>query len=532
MTAPLLGPNGQALPPGIGRAIAGLSRSGDLSAGFGLKSRERPELAGWTPALDTANAWLWNRDLAVARTRDLLASEPWAQGAVDRKLDMVVGAGWRPSIRPDLAAWGVPPEEAARLGREIEAAFRLWAEDPLCRCDAEETLSFSWLLHLQTLEQEVTGDGLSILRWKPRADWSFRTALQVVDSDRLSNPNLKPDRDGLVGGVETDPWGAPQAYHIRNAHPGDWRFGASRKAWTWERVERREPWGRPRVLHLFGKTRPGLSRGVSRLVAGLARFKQMQRFAEGELANAVINALFAATITSSFDPAVAQEHLTASATQGYQELRTAFYDTAAPMLGGARIQHLFPGDELKFLTSPRDTAGFESFFTVFLRSIASGLGIAYEQIAMDWSKVNYSSARAALVEVWRGILKARSLVAMMVAQPALLAVTEDALDQGLITAPAAAPALYEAPAAWLRGRWIGPPRGWVDPVKEPQGALMAIEAGLSNWEDAAADQGVDFDMNVDALKDQRDVWAAAGLTPPALAAMLAVEPRTDADGAD
>lgn len=525
----LLGPTGAPLPQGIGAAIAAMTSKGDLSAGFGSNGGPRAgtmsgaDLAGWLPAQTSADAgWLWNRDLAVARTRDLLANEPWAQGAVDRKLDMVIGAGWRPSIKPDLTAWGISPEECLQLGNQMEAAYRLWGEDPLCRCDVEQTLNASWMLHLVTMEQEVSGDGLGVLRWREQQGWGFRTALQVVDADRLSNPRGQPDSDILRGGVEHDSEGlAPIAYHIRNSHPGELGIGSSARAYQWERVERREPWGRPKVLHLYDKRRPGQSRGISKLVAGLARFKQMQRFAAGELANAVINALFAATITSSFDPATAQEHMTASATGDYHQLRNSFYETSPPVMSGARIQHLFPGDELKFLTSPRQTAAFESFFTVFLRSIASGLGIAYEQIAMDWSKVNYSSARAALIEVWRGIMKARSMVAMMLATPMLLAVTEDAMDQGLIDVPDAAPDLYAAPAAWLRTRWIGPARGWVDPVKEPAGALMQMALGATTGEDIAADQGQELDVVIPELARERDQWKAYDMMPPALRDMLA-----------
>lgn len=530
----LLGPTGAALPQGIGAAVRAMAnREGaDLGLNTGYKAGQTrgQDVGGWIPTQQSADAgWLWNRDLAVARTRELLQNEPWAQGAVDRKLDMVVGAGWRPLIKPDHLALGITEEEGQQLGQSIERAYRLWGEDPLCRCDAEETLSASWLLHLQVMEQEVTGDGLSVLRWKPQRSWGFRTAVQVVDSDRLSNPSGVADDETYRGGVERGAYGEPVAYHFRNAHPGDALLGTSMKAMTWERVERRTEWGRPQVTHLYEKRRPGLSRGISRLVAGLARFKQMQRFADNELANGVINALFAATITSSFDPAVAQDHMMNSATASYQQLRSDYYNTLDPRLAGARIQHMFPGDELKFLTSPRETAAFESFFTVFLRSIASSLGIAYEQIAMDWSKVNYSSARAALVEVWRGIMKTRSMVAMMVAQPWLLAVTEDAIDQGLVVLPPNAPGLYEAPAAYLRGRWLGPARGWVDPVKEPTGALMRVEAGLSNWEDEAAEQGIDFDLNLASLKTQKKQWIDAGLVPPALATMMAFEGTSDGE---
>ena len=530
----LLGPTGARLPPGIGAAVRAMANrdGGDLGLGSGYKAGQTSgqDVGGWMPPQQSADSgWLWSRDLAVARTRELLQNEPWAQGAVDRKLDMVVGAGWRPLIKPDHEVLGITEQEGQALGASIERAYRLWGDDPLCRCDAEETLSASWLLHLQVMEQEVTGDGLSVLRWKDQPGWGFRTAIQVLDSDRLSNPDGRPDDETLVGGVEKDAYGASRAFHFRNAHPGDGLMGASLKAMTWERVERRTEWGRPQVTHLYEKRRPGQSRGISRLVAGLARFKQMQRFAENELANGVINALFAATITSSFDPAVAQDHMMQTATASYQELRSDYYNTLDPRLSGARIQHMFPGDELKFLTSPRDTAAFESFFTVFLRSIASSLGIAYEQIAMDWSKVNYSSARAALIEVWRGIMKSRSMVAMMVAWPWLLAVTEDAIDQGLVTLPANGPGLFEAPAAYLRGRWLGPARGWVDPVKEPTGALMRIESGLSNWEDESAEQGIDFDLNLAALKSQKKQWADAGLTPPALAAMLTQSGTSDGE---
>ncbi len=527
-SSPILGPNGGALPAGLGAAIRQLSASSERipvgsEMGYRADTGRNQALSGWNPSLRSADAaWLWDRDKAVARTRELLAQEPWAQGGVDSKLDMVIGASWRPSIKPDAMVLGISDDQAAEMGRLIESNFRIWAEDPLFRGDAEEQLNFSLQLHMQTMEQEVTGDGLSILRWKEQPGWGFRTALQVIDSDRLSNPNGAPDSDVLRGGVEKDPrWGAPVAAHIRNAHPADLTMGVSRGAMTWERVDWRQPWGRPQVLHLYEKKRPGQSRGVSKLIAGLARFKQMARLAENELANAVINALFAATITSSFDPALAQQNLMESATADYQTLRAGFYDTANPLLGGARIQHLFPGDELKFLTSPRETADFEGFTTVFLRSIASGLGITYEQMSGDWSNVNYASARMALIEVWRGIMSSRARVAAMVAFPVLLAVTEDALDQGLFDLPAGAPSLYEAPAAWLRGSWIGPARGWWDPVKEPLGALLQMQLGAATGEDIAAEQGNDLYTNIPALGRENAAWTAAGLKPPGLAEMVA-----------
>lgn len=525
----LYGPDSRPLPEGIGRAVAmaaSLTSSGDV--GYRAASTTSQDMAGWNPASLSADAgWLWSRDTAVARTYDLLQNEPWAQGGVDKKVDMIIGATWRPSIKPDAEALGISPEEASALGRVYERVWRGWATDPLCRCDLEETLNAPFLFNMATMQHEVAGDGLGVVRWKEDRGWAYRTALQVIDADRLSNPMGRMDSDVLRGGIEKDLDGRPVAYHFRDAHPGDLLMGGSARAYRWERVERRETWGRPRVLHLYSKDRPGQSRGVSKLVASLARFKGLSRFSEAELTNAVMNAMFAATITSGFDPAVAEQHMTVGATQSYHELRGAFYETMKPTLSGVRLQHLFPGDELKFLTTGREAAGFSTFTLTFLRSIASGLGISYEQLSGDWSQVNYSSARAALVEVWRGILKARARVEMMMATPLLLAVLEDAIDAGLAQLPSAVANLYDAPASWLRINWIGPARGWVDPVKEAQAALMRIEAGLSNYELECAEQGIDFEENLAALMRQKGMWADAKLTPPALAAMLAVQPRSD-----
>lgn len=527
---PVLGPNGSPLPLGIGRAVRAMA-SADLGAVVALRAgpvRDQ-QLDGWHPAnLSADSSWVWNKDQAVARVHDLLEREPWAQGGVDRKMDMIIGASWRPSIKPDAEALGITPQEATALGRAYERAHRGWAEDPLCRGDLEQTQNFSFQLHMATAEQQTGGDGVGVLRWRPDRGWGYRTALQIIDASRLSNPMGRPQSDLLRGGIEFHPEdGSPEAYHFRNAHPGDLFMGAAAKAYTWERVARRQPWGRPQVLHLYAKDRPGQSRGVSRLVAALSRFKGLSRYSAAELGNAVMNAMVAATITSSFDPAVAEQHLTTNAVGDYHALRQSVYDANPPTMNGTRIQHLFPGDELKFLTTGREANGFATFTMTFLRSIAAGLGIMYEQLTGDWSQVNYSAARFAFIDIWRGIQKDRARVAMMFATPCLLAVLEDAVDSGLVQLPDNCPGLYEATAAHLRVKWIGPARGWVDPVKEPAGALMQMALGATTGEDIAADQGGDLDTIIPTLADEAKRWRAAGLMPPSMADMLAAVKTAD-----
>ena len=72
---------------------------------------------------------------------------------------------------------------------------------------------------------------------KARVESAGATCVQVLDSDRLSNPNGVADDDFIRGGVEKDRYNAPIAYHFRNAHPGD-VLGSTSKSMTWERVDR------------------------------------------------------------------------------------------------------------------------------------------------------------------------------------------------------------------------------------------------------------------------------------------------------
>nr|VFK68996.1 MAG: Phage portal protein, lambda family [Candidatus Kentron sp. UNK]VFK73770.1 MAG: Phage portal protein, lambda family [Candidatus Kentron sp. UNK] len=52
-------------------------------------------------------------------------------------------------------------------------------------------------------------------------DKHYATAIQIIDPARLCNPNDLMDTEHLRAGVELDRFGAPRAYHIRQALPSD-----------------------------------------------------------------------------------------------------------------------------------------------------------------------------------------------------------------------------------------------------------------------------------------------------------------------
>ena len=74
-------------------------------------------------------------------------------------------------------------------------------------------------------------------------------------------------------------------------------------------------------------------------------------------------------------------------------------------------------------------------------------------------------------------------------------------------------------AAYARCKWIGPGRGWVDPLKERQGEVLGLDAAFGTLEELVAEiSGGDWRkkfeqraIDVKAFKDRKlkpPVWAA------------------------
>ncbi|MBA5779519.1 phage portal protein [Stappia sp. F7233] len=476
------------------------STSGD--AAYSAADRRSQALSGWSPSLLSADAaWLHDRDTAVARIRDLERNEGWASAGIDRQVDMLVGGTFRPNAKPDAMALGISEEAATDLGRRIQSAWRGFAEDPTFRCDAERQLPFVGLMGLIAREFVAGGEALGVIRWKPQTGWKYATAVHVIDPDRLSNPNGRMDDETITGGVERDADGAPIAYHIRRSHPGD-VFLRGAKSWTWDRIERWDQvgtWQRPKVFHVYDKRRPGQTRGISKLVTALAKLRMLSRYSEAEVKTAAINATIVGAIYTQLGSEYAAEAIGNDIGGGttdwgqFNKQRAQFYEESRRVMDDNRFVTLFPTDRLDLNTQPRQTAGYPAFQTAFLQAFAASLGVTYEQLSMDWSRTNYSSARAALNEVWRGVWRLRGILTWGAANLIYAAWLEEALDSGEVEVPAGAADFYDQPAGYLRADWIGPARGYIDPVKEAQAAVLRMQGQISTLEREAAEQGSDYE---------------------------------------
>lgn len=529
------GPDG----PGVGPTLT------DYEAPYRAQSIFSQEVAAFRPPLRSGDfASVVRRDLLLARVQDLVRNDPHVSSGLDKLVDHVVGAGLRWMSQPDLAVLmpeGETSKEDRRSARvfakRMEAEFRRFANDPRRFIDSTRKLDFAGLLRLLARTWLTNGEAAYVVTKCRDSRARYLTAFTPVDPSRICNPYGQRDTLTLRLGVEMNAVGEPIAYHVRDAVLGDYWAPSEQMSWT--KIPRETDWGRPVFVHGFEPLREGDTRGTSPLVTLIGKLRMLGRFADNELASAAINALFAATVETDLPVEEMAERMRPGAmvaSTGVKAYASDLMDTygrAPIMMGGVRVPMLPPGSAFKMNSAPRQTTAFPAFETAFLQTISSKMGLAYEQLKMDWSKTNYSSARAALNEVWRGILTKNSIFVSQIVTPMHLAQADEAFDQDYLKEPEGWPSFWDAPGAYLRGRWLGPGRGYVDPVKEPEGAALRMENLTSTALDENAEQGRDYEETFDQLEIEHDALAERGLEDLSLVAAVQATrgPKPDSEKA-
>ncbi|WP_274426757.1 phage portal protein [Chelativorans sp. YIM 93263] len=520
----LYGPDSRPLPANVRNAARLQAARNRMMASTAYQGAgfDNPSLAKWRPGSYSGQSALrGDRSELVDRLNDAARNDGWSSAGVSRLVDNIVGSGWTLSARPNFRSLNMTYDEAEEVADQIEALWRDYTQDVDKWCDAERSKTMAGVLGLAARHRfGPDGEAFGLLVWQEDAP-SFQTAVQIVDPARCSNPLGRADDVTLRDGVEINEYGAATGYYFRKYHPGDVFLGQG-KTWQWDFVERETEWGRPIVVHAFEQKRAGMTRGVSDWAPVIRSIKQYTDYEDFEVQAALLNASMAAFIETPFDPDELMDSLGVDGQSGVAgmygaiaEAQKAYYGAAPIDLPGARVNTLQPGEQAKFTRPEHPNANFDVFVNAALRKIASAVGLTYEQLSMDWSKVNYSSARAALLEIWRGLTSKKTNIASQFMGPIYRAWLEEVFDRGLIDLPAGAVPFEENPAAWCHAEWIGPGRGWIDPMREAQAAGERLASNLTTLQQEASEQGRDWKLDAMQRKRERDFYQKLGLDPDA-----------------
>lgn len=445
--------------------------------------------AGWqTESASLNDDILHSLGRLRARSRDLRKNNEYAAKYVRMVSDNVIGAQGvlfqsavvDPDGRPDMGARKVIDDawyKQARRGNwevtgQHDMASFLRQEMETLATDGE----FLW--------RKVRGPGYG----------HFGFQLQALDPARLDetyNVTATPGRNAIIMGVEVDSFRRPVAYHILTSASG------SRER---DRVPAEE------IIHRFIAIGPEQVRGVPWMHAGMKLVHDLGGYREAAVIAARVGAC----------------------KMGFYTTKEGSEPDGLPGGGDATGKHDFPhraepgefdvlpdGYDFQTYDPTYPHEQFGAFTKAGLRGIASAWGVSYDALASDLEAVNFSSMRSGKQEErdrWMTIQD-------WLIETTLRDLAEEFISWALLGGKLLTPKGKALPAAradkfiahtWQPRRWA-----WVDPKKDIEASVLAIDNLLASPQQVAAQQGRDVMDVLDDLKRFKEALAERGLQQPA-----------------
>ncbi|MCG8639155.1 MAG: phage portal protein [Desulfobacterales bacterium] len=427
----------------------------------------------------------WGRRTLVDRAEDLVANDPHAASSIGSIAVNTVGTGFKAQSRPNAKVLGWNEDQTKAFQEQAEWTWHIFQQES----DAAGRLTFSQdcFVAIQTLL--TCGEFFRVPVMIKRPGKVFSLALQAVHPLRFYTPSDLTQRTDIREGIEFGRFGMPRAYWA--ADPIDGCIDNDLPSGAFTRVPAVSG-HRPGCFHNFVARTEEQMRGVSVLAPGMKFFRDLNDYLDFELIGAIVAAQFPVFI-ETHDP-----HETADTIPGgtREENARSRYNEVEP----GSIYYGNINERPHILKSERPANSFDAFVERNLRAIGASIGMPYEVVSKDFSKVNYSSARAALLEAWRVFGLYQRWMVDGYCQPVWGMALEEAWLRGMIKLPKSAPDFYDATHAYVRANWIPPRKGHVDPLKE----IMAyIKAKNENLGTAAVIAAELFGEDWEAIYEQR-----------------------------
>lgn len=429
-----------------------------ISGSYTAASGKRRSLKGWVSSTlrsdtDADEALLDDLPTLRAESRDLSRNTALAGGAINTVCTSVVGPGLRVKPEIDQDYLGLTEEQAAEFESNAKRIFETFSESK--DCDITRTQNFYELEDLVFRSTLEGGDCFTLLPGrKPRKHFPFRTRLQILEAERVENPDFAADTETIAGGIEKDSDGAPKTYHILKYHPGSRATGTVSEWIPYPAFGART--GRRNVLHHYRRLRPGQSRGIPYLASVIEPFRVLGKYTEAELMAAVVAAMFTVFVKS--EGAQELDVFTPSSETGGSPS-----DQDYRMANGA-IVTLDQGEDIEIANPGRPNALFDPFVMSIIGQIGVNLELPRE-IVMKHFTASYSASRGAVMEAWRFFMSRRAWLATSFCQPVYSAVIDESVASGMLVAPG----YLSDPMTrrcYLKAKWVGRPQGQLDPLKE------------------------------------------------------------------
>ena len=446
------------------------------------------------------------------RSRALYMAAPIATAALKRQRTNVVGNGLRLKSTINRDVLGMTPEQAEAWQKHTEAEFALWAEKKNA-CDATGVNDFYGMQQLCMLAWPMSGDCFALVKhYDPTPLLPYSLRLHIIEADRVRTPTADggvsmltttgraANGNSIFDGVEVDSNGQIVAYYVANTYP----YQSTIVPTEFVRVEAYGPLtGLPNILQIMDSERPDQYRGVPYLAQVVEPLLQMRRYTEAELTAAVVQSFLTAFVKTD----AGADDMPYNEVGG-DNVEEVSRDPNEYEMGPGTINMMEPGEDIQFSTPTHPNTGFDTFMRAMCEQVGAALEIPADLLIMSFN-ASYSASRAALLEAWKAFRMRRTWLTKDFCRPVYELWLTEAVARGRIIAPGflTDPLIRQA---YLQSEWIGPSQGQLDPTKEVQAAVTAIEHGLTTHEaEAIKLNGSEYAANVDKLALENERLRAA-----------------------
>ena len=477
----------------------------------------------------------WRRSAALAL--DIIQNSGRLRGAADQVIADTVGSELTLNYQPDpvvMTRLGYSEKERADWIKLVKQRHKRWAWNPR-ECDLRGKFTVPQMIDIGLRWNMAFGEVSGVITYMTRAK---RARLGITTGTKVCLvPPMRLVQDtssleSLFQGVYHDEDGRPTGYLFEEREAGF----VTKRRWP-----ARDARGRPIVMHIFDPVDATDVRGISVMAAAFRKHIQHEMLDDATLQTAILQTLFAATLTSGAPTAEAFEAIEAMREGNSADGKAVaedFYGLIGAQLEAARegtvsfsgdpqVSHLAPGEKLEMHGANTPGGQYQPFSNALSRDMARAIGITYGGLTMDHRGSTYSSVRMENSSIWPVVVRRRERIAAPQEQMIFEAWLDEEIGEGRIPFKGGYRAFAANREALYWAQWQGPSKPTADDGKSAKASTERLQNGTSSIEIETGDLGVDPDELFDQRVALHRRYEAEGMQSP-----YAPRGRAGAGGSD
>lgn len=389
----------------------------------------------WNATSDFETTAVADRDRLRARARWLSANNPIMDNIDNAIINNVIGNG--------ITLQSITGKK--KFDETVEERFKLWSSTPNL-CDSRGMLTFPNMQRLILKSRMVDGE---IFIYKRITKEGLQ--LQLIEADALNAGRQD-------GGIEIDNAGRPIKFHFLDAQNKPFVISAEY------------------IINYFMAERATQYRGVSEYKQSIIDIKNFSAFQSASIQGARARANIAYTVTTTGGG-------------GNPYGANLNDETKVQDVNGVSVMYMGAGEKMEKLDPDSVATDYVQFSENTIRLIATARKVSYELAFRDYSKVNFASSRASLLQDFKRF----DLEQTHLTDYILNNIFESWLSVEILRGMIKASGYENDPVKWLKPKWIMPKRDLVDPLKEITAIEKKINLNLTCETDVANANGEDYE---------------------------------------